>query len=82
MRERLPFGGALQRAALQTYSGIVGHMAMPDNAEEQRVIEEVARKAHFDTKNAAQSDRGMVWIPVVASGPLGRSVSVQSLGRV
>jgi hypothetical protein len=82
MRERLPFAGALQRAALRTYSGISGHMAMPDSAEEQQVIAEVARAARYESIGSVW-DRGQAWVPVVASGISGKSTpTFQSLGRV
>jgi hypothetical protein len=82
MWERLPFGGALQRAALRTYSGIAGHMAMPDNAEEQAVIAEVALSGRYESGFSTKSNEGKVWVPVVASGTIGKSSpNFQSLGR-
>jgi hypothetical protein len=83
MWERLPFAGALQRAAQRTYSGIAGHMAMPDSAEEHAVIVEVAESGSYDTGLSAPPYEDRVWVPVVASGPIGKSTpTFLSLGRV
>jgi hypothetical protein len=84
MWERLPFAGALQRAAQRTYSGIVGHMAMPDSAEEHAVIAEVAESGQYETGHALKQHFDRFWVPVVASGKIGKSSPTlfNGLGRV